>query len=136
MDKCIAGEQEKLTESRDQIRQLKDHLVEVQQTILKKDREMYVIFLLNSIYRLDLRKRDEGFDSEKAVIEQRAQDLDRQLTQIKAKEYDKVDFIKANAELEARVSFLTAEKEILTKERNRVEIENNRIKREKSQLQG
>ena len=46
MDKCIAGEQEKLTESRDQIRQLKDHLVEVQQTILKKDREMYVIVFI------------------------------------------------------------------------------------------
>ena len=57
------------------------------------------------------------------------------MTQIKAKEYDKVDFIKVNAELEARVSFLTAEKEIITKERNRVEIENNKIKREKSQLQ-
>jgi hypothetical protein len=34
--------------------------------------------------------------------------------------------------LEARVSFLNAEKEIITKERNRVEIENNKIKRERS----
>lgn len=45
-----------------------------------------------------------------------------------------MDFIKKNAELESRVAYLTAEKEILTKDRNRVDIENSKLKREKQQL--
>jgi chromosome segregation ATPase len=46
-----------------------------------------------------------------------------------------VDFIKKNAELEARVAYLTAEKEIVTKERNRLDIDNNKLRREKQHLQ-
>jgi chromosome segregation ATPase len=42
-----------------------------------------------------------------------------------------VDFIKKTAELESRIAYLTAEKEILAKDRGRVEIENNKLKREK-----
>ena len=46
-----------------------------------------------------------------------------------------MDFIKKNAELEARVQYLMAEKEIVTKERNRLDIDINRLKREKQHLQ-
>ena len=42
-----------------------------------------------------------------------------------------MDFIKKNAELEARVAYLMAEKEIITKERNRLDIDINKLKREK-----
>jgi hypothetical protein len=65
------------------------------------------------------------------LVEKKCEDLLQQLTQIKAKEYDKVDFIKKNAELEARVAYLMAEKEIITKERNRLDIDINKVKREK-----
>lgn len=54
---------------------------------------------------------------ERKLDSRKIEDLERQLTQIKAKEYDKVDFIKKNAELEGRLQVLIAEKETMNKDK-------------------
>lgn len=54
---------------------------------------------------------------------------------IKAKEYDKVDFIRKTAELEAKITYLKAEKEVFTKDKFRLESEKAISNREKLTLQ-
>ena len=53
---------------------------------------------------------------------------------IKAKEYDKVDFLKRNAELEAKIKYLQVDNENLVKERNNLDIANVELNRQKSEV--
>lgn len=54
---------------------------------------------------------------------------------IKAKEYDKVDILKKNAELEAKLKYLQVDNETLVKERNNLDIANVELNREKVELE-
>ena len=54
---------------------------------------------------------------------------------IKAKEYDKVDILKKNAELEAKLKYLQVDNETLVKERNNLDIANVELNREKVDLE-
>lgn len=54
---------------------------------------------------------------------------------IKAKEYDKVDILKKNAELEAKFKYLQVDNETLVKERNNLDIANVELNREKVELE-
>jgi hypothetical protein len=49
MEKTLATEQEKLRDSRDHIKQLKEQVLEAQTTAYKKDRERYFIAYLQLI---------------------------------------------------------------------------------------
>ena len=60
--------------------------------------------------------------------------MDKQLTMIKAKEYDKVDLLRKCAELEARMKYLQVDNETLVKERNNLDIANVEIAKEKSEM--
>jgi hypothetical protein len=53
---------------------------------------------------------------------------------MKAKELDKVEHIKKQAELEGRIAYFTAEREVQVKDRVRLEKELAAITREKQQL--
>jgi hypothetical protein len=61
--------------------------------------------------------------------------MERQITQMKAREYDKVDYIKRHAELEAKIAYFTAEKELHLKEKLRLEKDVVALGRDKQQLQ-
>lgn len=63
------------------------------------------------------------------------EDVDKQLTVIKAKEYDKVDLMKRAAEFEARLKYLQVDNEHLVKERNNLDIANVEITRERNELE-
>ncbi len=47
MEKCVAGEQEKLRETRDQIRLLKEQILEMQNLSMQKDQQMqsFILFI-------------------------------------------------------------------------------------------
>lgn len=62
------------------------------------------------------------------------EDIDKNLTLMKAKEYDKVDFLRKNAELEARMKYLQVDNENLVKERNNLDLANVELNRERSEL--
>ena len=62
-------------------------------------------------------------------------EIDKQLTLIKAKEYDKVDWLRRVAELEARQKYLQVDNENVVKERNNLDIANVELNREKAELQ-
>jgi BMFP domain-containing protein YqiC len=64
-------------------------------------------------------------------LKARNEELEKQLSQMKAKHFDKLDLIKRAADLEARITFLTAEKDVAVKERNRLELDLSKLKREK-----
>ncbi len=57
--------------------------------------------------------------------------LEKQLVTIKSKEYDKVDFLKKGAELEAKLIYLQVDNENLVRERNNLDIANVNLNREK-----
>ena len=63
------------------------------------------------------------------------EEMERQLTQIKAKEYDKVDLLKRCAELEGRIKYCQADNEALVRERNNLDIANVTLNGEKQQLE-
>jgi seryl-tRNA synthetase len=63
------------------------------------------------------------------------EDIDKQLTLIKAKEYDKVDLMKRAAELEARMKYLQVDNENLVRERNNLDIANVNLNKEKSEYE-
>lgn len=51
-------------------------------------------------------------------------EIDRNLTMIKAKEYDKIDVLRKIAELEAKNKYLQVDNENLVKERNNLDLSN------------
>jgi ABC-type Mn2+/Zn2+ transport system ATPase subunit len=53
---------------------------------------------------------------------------------MKAREYDKVDYIKKHAEQESRIGYLTQERELIVKEKLRLEKDLVAMGREKQQL--
>lgn len=57
--------------------------------------------------------------------------LEMQLTQVKAKEYDKVDMIKKQADMETRVAYYLAEKDLNQKDKIRLEKDLVALTREK-----
>ncbi|CDW75105.1 low quality protein: centromere-associated protein e [Stylonychia lemnae] len=57
------------------------------------------------------------------------EELERQLTKIKAKEYDKVDLMKKGAEFEARLKYYQVDNENLVRERNNLDIANVNLKK-------
>lgn len=123
MEKVISGEQEKLNEQREQVRVLKGKISELQSIIHNKDHE------------INQAKDIEGMlKSEKERLLGQIQDMDRQITQMKAREYDKVDYIKRHAELESKIAYFTAEKELHLKDKLRQEKEILSLGRDKQQL--
>lgn len=59
------------------------------------------------------------------------EDIDKSLTLLKAKEYDKVDLFRRVAELEARIKYLQVDNENLVKERNCLDLANVEMGRER-----
>ena len=51
-------------------------------------------------------------------------EIERNLTMLKAKEYDKVDFLRKCAELEAKLKYVQVDNEGLVKERNNLDLAN------------
>ena len=82
-----------------------------------------------------MRSIQELHSGEKYKAKYHKEELERELTMIKAKEYDKVDFIRRNAELEAKITYLKAEKDVFTKDKIRLESEKANSNREKLTLQ-
>ena len=62
------------------------------------------------------------------------EELEKSLSQLKSKHFDKLDLIRRAADLEARITFLTAEKDVAVKERNRNELDHSKLKRENQKL--
>jgi len=67
--------------------------------------------------------------------------IDRQFIRMKAQEYDKIDVLKVNADLEGRLKHLQADIEQLVKERNKteqksgsLEVENEELKEQARQM--
>jgi BMFP domain-containing protein YqiC len=75
--------------------------------------------------------RQDHLDAQLVELRGRNEDLEKQLSQMKAKHFDKLDLIKRAADLEARITFITAEKDVAIKERNRLELDLSKLKREK-----
>ena len=63
------------------------------------------------------------------------EDIDKSLTLLKAKEYDKVDLFRRVAELEARIKYLQVDNENLVKERNCLDLANVEMGRERQELE-
>lgn len=61
--------------------------------------------------------------------------LEKQLITIKSKEYDKVDFMKRGAEVEAKLIHLQVDNENLVRERNNLDIANVNLNKEKQELE-
>lgn len=62
------------------------------------------------------------------------EEIEKQLTLIKAKEYDKVDWLRKVAESEAKLKYLQVDNENLVKERNNLDIANVELLKEKNEL--
>lgn len=71
----------------------------------------------------NLKSFDAIHKNERDRLLRQIDELERQVTSIKAKEYDKVDFIKKMAELEARITYFSSEKDIYSKEKIRMDKE-------------
>ena len=65
------------------------------------------------------------------TISKYQEDVERQLTMIKAKEYDKVDLLRRSAELEAKLKYLQVDNENLVRERNCLDLSNVTFTKEK-----
>jgi len=63
------------------------------------------------------------------------ENLDKTLTLMKAKEYDKVDLFRKLAESEARIKYLQVDNENLVKERNNLDIANVELNRDKNEIE-
>lgn len=63
------------------------------------------------------------------------EDMERSLITIKAKEYDKVDFLKMGAELDVRIKYLQVDNETLVRERNNLDIANVTLQSEKQHIE-
>ena len=63
------------------------------------------------------------------------EDVDRTLTLMKAKEYDKVDLMRRVAELEAKLRCMQVDNENLVKERNNLDITNVEMQRHRCELE-
>jgi chromosome segregation ATPase len=83
----------------------------------------------------DAQRKLEECERQIDDIGKASDNMERQLTTIKAKEYDKVDFLKRCAELEARIKYLSVDNENLVKERNNLDIANVTLVREKTDLE-
>ncbi len=60
--------------------------------------------------------------------------MEAELNAIKASHFDKIDLIKRVADLEGRITYLTAERDLAVKERNRLELDLSKLRREKHSL--
>lgn len=65
----------------------------------------------------------------------KANEFESQLNALKASHFDKIDLIKRVTDLEGRITYLTAERDLAVKERNRLELDFAKLKREKHSLQ-
>ena len=63
------------------------------------------------------------------------EETERTITLMKAKEYDKVDVLRKNAELEAKIKYMQVDTENLVKERNNLDIASVDLNRQKSELE-
>ena len=62
-------------------------------------------------------------------------EMDKKLVFMKAKEYDKVDWMRKVAEVEAKMKHLEVDNENLVKERNQLDIANVEINRQKQEIE-
>lgn len=62
------------------------------------------------------------------------EDLEMQLTKMKAREYDKVDVMKKGVEVESKLSYYRLDNENLVRERNNLDIANVTLKRQNQEL--
>ena len=85
--------------------------------IAAKDQEMYLTlrFIVYSDYGV---KREISLKEEIERLTKVNDGMDRTLTLMKAKEYDKVDVLKKAAEIEAKLKYISVDNENLSKERN------------------
>ncbi|CDW80672.1 kinesin motor domain containing protein [Stylonychia lemnae] len=79
--------------------------------------------------------REKGLKEQLASLQKRNDEYDRQITLMKAKEYDKVDVLKKSAELEARLRYLAADNENLQKDRANLESSNMTLNKRNSELE-
>lgn len=63
------------------------------------------------------------------------EDIEKTLTLMKAKEYDKVDLFRKVAECEAKMKYLQVDNENLVKERNNLDLANVELLRERSEME-
>lgn len=63
------------------------------------------------------------------------EELDKQMTLFKAKEYDKVDVLKKSAELEARLKYLSADNESLHSQVKQHDAKYAQLQKEKLELE-
>lgn len=79
--------------------------------------------------------REQELQKQLSTIARMNEDMEKQLTLIKAKEYDKVDVLKKAAELEAKIKYLQVDNENLVKERNNLDIANVTLSKEKAEYE-
>ena len=79
--------------------------------------------MLENGFRLDKNKWQQDQDSLKQIVTEK----DREIMTIKAHEYDKVDIIKAQAESEGKIKFLSEETDRLKSQVSQLEVHRDNV---------